>query len=376
MRTIQHTLLCSPLGTLRTLQSLHFGVAGSGEKAYIQASLHADELPGMLVIHHLRGLLEKAEQERLIRGEIVLVPVANPIGLAQALLYQALGRFELETVQNFNRGFPDLLALLGDEIERDLGSDPNANRAAIRRRLGTALAELAPATELESLRVMLTRLAFDADVVLDLHCDEESVLHLYTETPYWPQAEPLARYLGTRANLLAIGQGARSFDEAMSGIWWQLDQELAARHGKRFPIPLGCFAATIEHRGQADVQPELARQDARALFAYLQYRGLIAGDAPRLPELAHRATPLAGSEDVHAPHAGLLYFLREPGDWIEAGQPVAEMLDPFANRTTPVHASVSGVLYGRIRERYVTANRILCRIAGDVAFRSGPLLAP
>ena len=62
MQQLHHPLLLSPsLGTQRQVTSLHFGQAANGRKAYIQASLHADELPGMLTAHHLRGLLETAK---------------------------------------------------------------------------------------------------------------------------------------------------------------------------------------------------------------------------------------------------------------------------------------------------------------------------
>jgi predicted deacylase len=376
MRT-QYTRLSSPsLGTRREVVSLHFGAEGAAQKAYLQSSLHADELPGMLVMHHLRHLLEHAEREGRLVGEIVLVPVANPIGLDQALLYQGLGRFELSTAQNFNRGFPDFLALLGESIDAELGPDAQNNRAVIRQRLREALDGLRPASELESLQIILARLACDADIVLDLHCDEESILHLYTEKPYWAQAEPLARYLGAEASLLALGQGARSFDEALSGVWWQLQERLARRAGDDVPVPLACLAATIEYRGQADVEPALASQDAARLFSFLQFRGLIRGAAPVMPDLIRPATPLAGTEEVRAPHAGILYFLKSPGDWIEAGEVVAEIVDPLADTTTAVAARVTGLLYGRLRERYATPNRVLCRITGAHEFRTGNLLSP
>ena len=86
MQIHQHALLSPALGTQRTLTSLHFGHPGSGQKSYIQASLHADELPGMLVAHHLRGLLEAADARGDVLGEVVLVPLANPIGLNQTAI--------------------------------------------------------------------------------------------------------------------------------------------------------------------------------------------------------------------------------------------------------------------------------------------------
>ena len=40
---------------------------------------------------------------------------------------------------------------------------------------------------------VLFGLAVDADIVLDLHCDGEALLHLYTTPGCWPQAALLAR---------------------------------------------------------------------------------------------------------------------------------------------------------------------------------------
>ena len=73
MRTKRHPLTAASPGTHRELHSLHFGHGGAGRKAVIQASLHADEPPGMLVAHHLRGLLANLEVRNRIDGEIVLV---------------------------------------------------------------------------------------------------------------------------------------------------------------------------------------------------------------------------------------------------------------------------------------------------------------
>jgi hypothetical protein len=57
MRTEHHPLLSPSLGTQRSITSFHFGPTGGGgwpRKVYIQASLHAGEIPGMLVAHLLR----------------------------------------------------------------------------------------------------------------------------------------------------------------------------------------------------------------------------------------------------------------------------------------------------------------------------------
>lgn len=72
-------------GTRRELTVLRFGSPGARPKAYLQAGLHADELPGMLILAILAEMLAEAEARGEIGGdiggEIILVPVANPIGL-------------------------------------------------------------------------------------------------------------------------------------------------------------------------------------------------------------------------------------------------------------------------------------------------------
>ena len=121
MRTQQHPLPSSALGTQRHVTSLHFGPADSGRKVYIQASLHAEELPGMLVAHHLRQQLTALEAQGQLLGQVVLVPVANPVGLAQGLLHDSIGRFEMHAAENFNRHYPDLVKLLGSALDGQLG---------------------------------------------------------------------------------------------------------------------------------------------------------------------------------------------------------------------------------------------------------------
>ncbi len=378
MRRVDHPLAPTQIGNASSLASVHYGEPGSGEKAYLQASLHADELPGMLVMHHLMNLLDAAEAAGRMRGEVVLVPVANPIGLAQGLLYARIGRFEAASGENFNRGYPDYLSAIGPTVEARLGDDAAANRTTIRAAMRAHIDAVQPATELACLRKTLSSLACDADVVLDLHCDLEAVLHLYCEAPYWPQCEPLARLLGVECALLAKNSGGASFDEHLSGVWWQLAERLEHERtfGTRRPVPLACMAVTVELRGQADVSHALAAQDARALFDFLVHRGLVDGAAPALPPLLTEPTPLAASENVVAPHAGVVVFHRRPGERVEADAIVAEVVDPVARVATPVRARHAGFLYARALRRYASPGDTLAHVAGHVPFRTGNLLSP
>jgi predicted deacylase len=374
MQRIAHPLLSNSLGSHKTLTSFHFGSKGSFPKIYLQASLHAEELPGMLVAHHLRALLEAADAAGQVRGEIVLVPVANPIGLAQRLNHKAMGRFELDTAENFNRHYPDLAKAIEPGLREALGQDAQANVALVRQAIGNHLRNWVPASELQSLRHTLLVLAHDADYVLDLHCDSEAVMHFYTEESCWPQLAPLARFLGSEAILLARNSGGWSFDESLSGVWWQLSEVLSAA-GRNVALPQACCSTTIELRGEADVSHALAQADAQAIFDWLQHTQALACERmPELPAFKCQPTPLAGSETLRAPGPGVVVFAVEVGSTLQIGDLVAEIIDPVAGTTLRLVAGVAGVLYARSRERYVHAGGELGKIAGAKPFRSGQLL--
>jgi predicted deacylase len=371
MNIVHHPLVQATPGARLELLSLHFGTPGAGPKATLQAALHADEIPGLLVAHHLRERLAALEAAGRIRGEVVLVPVANPIGLGQRVLQAVEGRFDLASGENFNRHYADLFDAVAAQVDGRLGADAAGNVATIREALRTAAHALPERTTLESLRRTLLALSVDADIVLDLHCDSEAVMHLYTETSVWPRVEPLARLLGAEAVLLAEVSGDHPFDEACSTIW----PRLAARFGPELSIPSACVAVTVELRGEADVAHELAARDAEALLAYLATQGVIADAPAALPPARCQATPLAGSIPVVAPHGGVVVYLREPGARVAAGERIADLVEPMAGLVTPLLAPVDGVFYARDTRRFLPAGASAFRVAGREAVRHGKLLS-
>ena len=372
MRHDIHPLLAPVPGTERQIHSFHYGPADAPGKVYIQASLHADELPGMLVAWHLKQRLAELEAAGRLRSEIVLVPLANPAGLGQVLMDTPLGRYELESGENFNRHFVDLADEVACDIEGQLTQDALHNVQLIRRSLRQALDQQQPRTALQSQRLTLQRLACDADMVLDLHCDFEAVEHLYTTPQAWPKVEALSRYLGAQASLLATDSGGQSFDECFTLVWWQLQQ----RYGARFPIPDGSYSVTVELRGQGDVSHALATRDSLAILNYLVHCHAIDGDPEPMPPLLYPATQLAAVEPLATPVGGLLVFCATPGEYLEAGQLVAEIIDPLTDRVTPVHNAQAGLLYARSLRRMATAGMVIAHIAGTQACRSGYLLSP
>ncbi|WMW79209.1 M14 family metallopeptidase [Undibacterium cyanobacteriorum] len=377
MRSEIHVLKNRSAGSERQLVSLHFGRNQTRKKTYIQASLHADEIPGMLVSHYLRKRFSELEEAGAIEGSIVLVPVSNPIGLNQDIQGTAFGRFDLATGINFNRGYqhltPELIRRIGDQ----LNGDPAFNQQLIRRTAAEILAEVPAYDETAQLKKTLQSLAIDADIVLDLHCDNQAVMHLYTGAPLAERGIPLAGFLQAHALLISKLPGDDPFDDSCSRHWWELQDH----YGQSKSIPLACQSLTVELRGETDVTHEDAQRDAEAIIAYLEHEGHITRVGDRtgvdqvVPPALCVATPLEGVEPVVAPHAGIVAFTKPLGSMIQAGEVIADLIDPITAEVTPLRASVSGVLFARIARRYVHAGARIAKVAGQHAYRTGNLLS-
>ena len=339
---------------------------GTAPKAYLQAGLHADEFPGMLVLRILAGHLAEAEARGGVHGEILLVPQANPIGLGQTETSFLCGRLETGTGENFNRNYADLSEL------GDLSLGPNAvsNVATIRAAMAAKLAATQPDSAVSHLRHRLLTLAHDADLVLDLHADNEAEPHMYVGPALWPAAEDIAAAIDARAVLLSEVSGGYPFDEACASPWWVL----AAKHPD-LPIPPACLGATLEMGCNDDVDPERAADQALALLRMLEGRGFVEGSGGR-PRLSCRATALTAMAQLRSPVTGLVAYRRRLGDWVHKGDLVATVIDPLGEETE-LHAETDGRLFARHSQPYAWPGRVIGKIAGETPLesRTGNLLS-
>ena len=364
-------------GTQRALLVHRYGAPGARPKAYFQAALHADEIPGLLVAQHLLRGLEQAQEQGRMAGEVIVVPAANPIGLNQHCDGRLLGRFDFEGTGNFNRGFPDLVPLALERLRGRLSADPIDNVTLIRSILRAVLAEQRAVREADALKLALLGQAIDADFVFDLHCDGEALLHLYASRWQADEARALGAELGAAAILLEEEPGGNPFDESCAGPWWKLRAALATEG----LVPLACFATTVELRGQADVSDEYAAADAVALLRFLQRHGVIVGEPGPLPEPHCEPTPLDGVDVLTAPVAGVLVYRKKLGEYVTEGEIVAELVCPFDEppgaARLAVHATTSGLLFARTTERLARPGQKFCKVAGRKSLsyrRAGKLL--
>ena len=353
-------------GTRRSLYYHRFGKAGARPKAYLQASIHANELPGAMALHHLMPMLVAADRRGRIKGEIVVVPTVNPIGLAQFVGNNHLGRYDFLGRDNFNRNWLDLSGAVADRVGDRLERNASDNVRTIRSAALAALAAMRPVNELQTLRVEVMKLAADADLVLDLHCDMEAVLHLFISRRDWPgPARALAADLGAAATLYNDPwPESLTFSGVNSALW--------ARLAARFPaanVPQACLSATVEYRGQHDVNHALGEADAQNLYRFLVRRGMVSGRAGKLPRLKGEATPIGGMDVGYSPRTGILVYHVAKGSRVRKGAPVCEVIDPSDARGPKARAQVvarsDGVLFSRkLDGRLAWPGMVLFRIAG------------
>lgn len=116
----------------------------------------------------------------------------------------------------------------------------------------------------------------------------------------------------------------------------------------------------------AQVSDEWAESDAAALFRFLQRRGYIRGEPGPEPSLLREASPLTGVDMVTAHKAGVVTWCSKPGDHVEVGQLLGEIVD-LEDVDAPreaVKARTSGVLFSLKRHHLVRPGQVISKISG------------
>ncbi|MGH8389365.1 MAG: succinylglutamate desuccinylase [Pseudomonas sp.] len=310
---------------------------GSGPNVHLQAGVHADEIAGMLVLHLLMQRLQIAESEGRLKGSVTVVPQANPLGIGQFRQGRILGRFHDATGQNFNRGFDQSAAM-----ER-------------------------PSTNVQEWQKQLVELAASADVMLDLHTDDEALPYLYLHRSFWPRGHDLAVAMKMDLAIIWDDGGDGSFEETIIAPWLRK----GTTHGR--------MAATLELRGQGDVNDRLAEQDAEGLYAWLCGFGVIE-EALTPSDWPVEVKVMAQMETILAPQSGVLIFEKELGDFVEEGQRFARILRRPGDPSSEVVlvAEQTGRMITRYRDRLIAQGAVVAKFTGTRESRNwnGGLLDP
>lgn len=373
---VSKKLLGDTPGRSTELNYFRIGPQDAARKVYLQAALHADEQPGIMVLHHLLPLLQAADRAGELKARFVVFPMVNPLGMGDIEFGQHQGRYNRASGVNHNRDWPVLYDAVGEGLAAKLGSDSATNIQLVRAALRDWAESLPQLSAFDQWRQCVVTEACDADYVFDLHCDNDSLLHIFSIPQLAGNMQQLADWSGAAATMLAEDSGGGSFDEVWPAIWLRLAKECADK-----PLPLPVVSCTLEYRGQGDSFDEMNRQDALNLYGYFQEQGLIEGEPLGTKVEARAGTDLRATEYLRAPRAGLLAYRVELGDWVEKGDTIADLIaldgeGAFVDRM-PLLAGTAGQVISRKITKYVWAGANVSKIVGSeiIETRVGSLLS-
>ncbi len=293
---------------------------GSGKSVYIQANMHGAEVQGNAVIYQLLEQLKGLG----LRGDITLVPYANPIGCNQKSGEFTLGRFDPITGVNWNRMYHYNSELVNRFAERSHTLSDEQLTTEFKAALIDDIEQklTGPQHSLSTgkrIALNLQRLAHEADIVLDLHTGPISAKHLYCAE----YARESAKHFNIEHVLLIPNEFDGAMDEASFCPWWQLHTELK-QQGRMFSIPVEAF--TVELGSQERIDLTDALEDAQSILSYLNYQGVFV-DAPYQAKTMQRhACMLKDYVTYYAPMGGMIEYMAGLGEHVKAGDAIANVL--------------------------------------------------
>lgn len=101
-------------------------------------------------------------------------------------------------------------------------------------------------------------------------------------------------------------------------------------------------------------------------------------DACRLAERQDErrsAQMLAACLPLQAPATGLLVWHLPVGQWVQAGQPLVDLVCPVTGSSQTLCSPVDGLLFARELQRWARAGQSIAKVAGLQPRRSGKLLS-
>lgn len=292
---------------------------------YIQANMHGAEVQGNAVIYQLLELLRETD----IKGDITLVPYANPVGANHKNGEYTLGRFDPITGVNWNRMYHFDESIIKPFVQQCIGKDDATIEADFKALMISTIEQkldhnIYGLTTGQRIAYQLQLLAHQADLVLDLHTGPISSKHLYC--PEYAKAS--AHYFDIPHTLLIPNEFDGALDEATFCPWWKL-QEAFAELGIEFSInsaQVNKESFTVELGSQEQIDLDVALEDAKSVLSYLQYKGVISAPEYQPQKMTRYACYLKDYKAYYSPMGGMVDYLAEFGKPLKAGEPIARIL--------------------------------------------------
>ena len=293
---------------------------GNGPSVYIQANMHGAEVQGNAVIFQLLEILRTLT----LNGDVTLVPYANPVGANHKNGEYTLGRFDPITGVNWNRMYHFNSSLVTPFAEQYI----EASEQEIEDKFKSVLLadiddkldhNIYGLTTGQRIAYQLQKMAHQADIVLDLHTGPISSKHLYCPE----YALTSANYFDIPHTIIIPNEFDGAMDEATFCPWWTLQQAFADL-GRKFSLTKESF--TVELGSQEQIDLDVAHEDASSILAYLQHKNVI-NESKYLPsKMVRYGCYLTDYKSYYSPMGGMVDYLAEFGQVLEAGQPLARIL--------------------------------------------------
>ncbi|WP_085298473.1 succinylglutamate desuccinylase/aspartoacylase family protein [Cognaticolwellia mytili] len=302
-----------------------------GPSVYIQANMHGAEVQGNAVIFQLLEQLKHIE----LKGDITLVPYANPVGCNHKNGEYTLGRFDPITGVNWNRMFHFDASIIEPFAQEYVNCSSEKIEAAFKALMLEQIEQklnhnIYGLTTGQRIAYQLQRLAHQADIVLDLHTGPISSKHLYCPE----YAKESAKYFDIPHTLLIPNSFDGALDEATFCPWWQLQLTLKAL-GRDFPIRKNNVEGecgivkesfTVELGSQEQIDLDVAHQDALGILSYLQYQNVINSNDYHPKAMVRYSCMLEDYKALYSPMGGMVDYLASFGEPLPAGEPLARIL--------------------------------------------------
>lgn len=353
---------------------------GTGPSVYVQAGIHGNEHPGIVVAARLLEQIESFLDDVEFRGDLTIVPLCNPYALNQTIQQEILGRFDLDTNVNFNRGFPDLTSeIFSDCKVNSRHLDIDLIRASVKKSREQTPDIFGSPEELKS---YLFKLALEHDLVIDLHADNCSMLHIYGPEKETPLVNKLSAAIGCELIFRGSNNPNGGFDDALNYFWSRAKAEIGLKAVSIMPA-----ACTLELRGRYDISEDLARDDAGALIRYLHDINVIGKKASTKNPIEQGCVDdrsklnvfsIDGIDSACAPKIGILKMHKALGEKITEGELVAEIADPLEislDTTLKFYAKTNGVLFCHSFHGVVPVGQTIYKIIGSKQLHKEPSLA-
>jgi len=290
-------------GEILTTQAYIFKGNKPGPKIYLQGNLHGPEVFGTALLLELIQVIKKMKQ---MRGELIIVPCANPMGVNQTSYNSMIGRYNHQSGINWNRIFP---------------TTPSAKaRSAFQKENNNLSIE-------SKLAEILHSISSGSDFILDIHTTGiSSAEHLFTYS--WMHKEFSALNVPIHLTLdpkNVVG----AFDESHVIPFLQ-----------SVPKDKISKVATWEAHHNSDIDSDILKQRLSQIINWL------AGIWNEKPTPRTKIEIYSKYTHLYAPTAGYFSWIKRVGDKVKKEEVYAFVYNPISEKIIPVKAKFSFILLG------------------------------